>query len=128
MATKLLVVEDDSDIANALATYGAHRGFAVTVCDNGLDAVDVALREEPDAILLDIALPGLDGRDVLVRLQHAGVTKKSVVIFATARDAQIDRVSGLELGADDYETKPYQLATLFGKIAALVTKKRANEL
>jgi DNA-binding response OmpR family regulator len=125
---KLLVVEDDSEIANALVRYAKHRGFDAIHVGDGLAAVDVAERERPDVILLDIALPGLDGRDVLVRLRKSGVAQKAVVIFATARDGQLDRIAGLELGAAEYETKPFQLATLFTKIDALLAKKRAGDL
>lgn len=125
---KLLVVEDDAEIAGVLVKYAKHRGFNTLLAVDGLTAVDVANRERPDVILLDIALPGLDGRDVLVRLQKSGVAQKAVVIFATARDGQSDRIAGLEMGADEYETKPFQLATLFTKIDALLAKKRKGQL
>jgi DNA-binding response OmpR family regulator len=125
---KLLVVEDDLEIANALLTYAKHRGFTTLHAADGLVAVELAEREWPDVILLDIALPSLDGRDVFLRLRESGVAQKAVVIFATARDGQLDRIAGLEMGAAEYETKPFQLATLFSKIDALLAKKRAGEL
>ncbi len=108
--------------------YGKHRGFVVFHAPDGFSAVELAEREQPDVILLDISLPGLDGRDVYVRLQKSGVAQKAVVIFATARDGQLDRIAGLEMGAAEYETKPFQLATLFLKIDALLAKKRAGEI
>jgi DNA-binding response OmpR family regulator len=126
--TKLLVVEDEPDIANALATYGRKEGYAVVVASNGIEAVELATSEQPRVILLDISLPGMDGRDVMVRLTEAGVTQEAVVIFVTARDSQNDRLLGLELGADDYETKPLHFNMLFHKIARLLEKKRSGEI
>jgi DNA-binding response OmpR family regulator len=126
--TKLLVVEDEPDIANALATYGRKEGYAVVIASNGIEAVELATSEQPRVILLDISLPGMDGRDVMVRLSEAGVTQEAVVIFVTARDSQNDRLLGLELGADDYETKPLHFNMLFHKIARLLEKKRSGEI
>ncbi len=125
---KLLVVEDDLEIANALVTYAKHRGFAALHAADGLAAVELAEREVPEVILLDISLPGLDGRDVFVRLKKSGIADRAVVIFATARDGQLDRLAGLEMGAAEYESKPFQLATLFSKIESLLRKKRAGQL
>lgn len=125
---KLLIVEDDLEIASALATYAKHRGYTVLHAADGLTAVELGDRERPDVILLDIALPGLDGRDVFVHFQRSGVADHAVVIFATARDGQLDRIAGLEMGAAEYESKPFQLATLFMKIEALLKKKRAGQL
>lgn len=125
---KLLVVEDDLQIATALVTYAEHRGFDALHAADGIVAVELAEREWPDVILLDIALPGRDGRDVYVELQKSGVARKAVVIFATARDEQVDRLTGLEMGAAEYETKPFQLATLFTKIDALLEKKRRGDI
>lgn len=128
MVQKLMVVEDDPDISKALAAYGQNRGFEVVTANNGTAAVELGTKERPDVILLDIALPGGDGRDVMVKLQAAGVTEKAVVIFVTARDSQTDRIVGLELGADDYETKPLHFHLLFQKIDRLLEKKRGGEL
>lgn len=121
---KLLVVEDDPEIASALATYARARGYTVTVAENGYGAVESITTIHPDVILLDISLPGIDGRDVLARVRSQGLTKDSVVIFVTARDEQSDRLVGLELGADDYETKPLHFFMLFRKIEHLLEKKK----
>jgi DNA-binding response OmpR family regulator len=125
---KLLVVEDDPDIARALTAYAAKRGFEVLYAADGKQALEIGTTAGPDVILLDIALPEVDGRDVFVRLRDAGALEKAVVIFATARDSQIDRLHGLELGAADYETKPFHLETLFRKIETLLKKKRGGEI
>jgi two-component system OmpR family response regulator len=123
-----MVVEDDPDISKALAAYAERRGFEVVTADNGHMAVEVGTTHRPDVILLDIALPGMDGRDVMVKLNEAGVTERAVVIFVTARDSQTDRIVGLELGADDYETKPLHFHLLFQKIDRLLEKKHGTEI
>ncbi len=124
LRAKLLVVEDDVDIAAALTTYGKRWGFEVLHAGDGRRAIELGTSERPDIILLDIALPEVDGRDVMVRLRDAGVLEKAVVVFASARDSQSDRLAGLQLGADEYETKPFHLETLFRKIDTLLRKKR----
>ena len=125
---KLLVVEDDPDIANALATYGRHKGYTALIADNGLKAIELAEAEQPDVILLDISLPGMDGRDVMVQLKAKGVADRAIVIFVSARDSQTDRLLGLELGADDYEAKPLVFSTLFQKIEKLRKKRSCGEI
>jgi two-component system alkaline phosphatase synthesis response regulator PhoP len=125
-ANKLLVVEDDPSIADALELYGKATGFDVQLTSDGERAVEICRTQQPDVILLDIALPGMDGRDVMLRLRQLGVTQKAVVIFVTARDSQSDRILGLELGADDYETKPLHFRLLFRKIERLLEKKRTG--
>lgn len=122
-APVLLVVEDEPEISKVIATYGEKVGYEVHAVDNGLDAVQTALKVRPDVILLDIALPGMDGRDVMKRLNEEGLTDRAVVVFLTARDEQSDRLLGLELGADDYETKPVHFQMLFRKIDRLRAKK-----
>jgi len=80
---------------------------------------------QPDVILLDIGLPGLDGRDVMSKLRSEHISDEAIIIFTTAREAQSDRVLGLELGADDYETKPLDFDRLFNKIQALREKRQS---
>jgi two-component system OmpR family response regulator len=109
-----------------VATYARTRGFEVLMASDGATAVELGVAERPDAILLDIALPGLDGRDVMVKLRDASVTERAVVLFVTARDSQSDRRLGLDLGADDYETKPLHMHLLFQKLERLLEKKRGG--
>jgi len=121
---KLLVVEDDPDIAFALSTYARAQGYLTLVAEDGASAVKLGIQERPAVILLDISLPQLDGRDVYLRLEKAGITQNAVVIFTTARGSQSDRLVGLRLGADDYEVKPLHLQMLFRKIARLLEKRQ----
>lgn len=125
---KLLVADDDPHIVDALATYGRSRGYVVLSASRGDEALTLIERERPDAILLDVMMPGLDGRDVLRRMRQAGIGEQAVVLFVTARDSQSDRRLGLELGADEYETKPFNFSMLFDKIGHLLEKKRRGEI
>lgn len=123
-----MVVEDDPGIATALTVYANKKGYEVISADNGVRAVELGVQHQPEVILLDMSLPGLDGRDVLVHLQKHGVAQKAVVIFVTARDSQNDRLMGLEMGATEYETKPIHLQVLFAKIERLLSKKKSGNL
>lgn len=120
---KLLVVDDEVEIAHALSIYGRKKGYDVLVANDGLSAKRAGEEFRPDVVLLDISLPGMDGRDVLAHWNEQGVMNDAVVIFVTARDEQSDRVVGLELGAADYETKPLHFQLLFSKIERLLEKK-----
>jgi DNA-binding response OmpR family regulator len=120
---KILIVDDEQAIADGLALYGSKLGYECRVAYTGPDAVAAAKADPPDLMLLDIALPGLDGRDVMNALNEAGITKHTIVIFVTARDSQSDRLLGLELGAKDYETKPLHFGLLFRKIGYLLDQR-----
>ena len=126
--TKILVVEDEPDIARAIVTYGLAKGYSMVSAGDGLTALDMVRKEQPAVMLLDISLPGMDGRDVYKTLEKEGLTKDLVVIFVTARDSHMDRLVGLELGAADYETKPIHFQLLFQRIRRLLEKKREGEI
>jgi DNA-binding response OmpR family regulator len=126
MGARILIVEDDPEIGAALETYAAQKGFIVARADNGMRALEEAAKQQPDVVLLDISIPKIDGRDVLKRWRRDKALEQAVIIFVTARDEQSDRLLGLELGADDYETKPLRLSMLFRKIGHLLAKKRAG--
>ncbi|MFH1810035.1 MAG: response regulator [Pseudomonadota bacterium] len=123
-ALSVLVVEDESEIRRALSTYAEKRGFVCTAVGDGRQALELGLQHHYDVILLDISLPSLDGHQVLKGLTEKRAVDETVVLFLTAHDTQLDRRVGLELGADDYETKPVHLATLFSKIEWLLEKRR----
>ena len=117
---RILVVEDDAALADAISGSLRHHGYAVDVVGNGSQA-DHALKDEHfDLAILDIGLPGIDGFEVLRRLRQ----RKSVapVLMLTARDATTDRVNGLNLGADDYLVKPFDMQELQARVRALLRR------
>ncbi|NJC84622.1 response regulator transcription factor [Planosporangium mesophilum] len=116
----VLVVEDERPIADLVRLYLARDGFGVHVEHDGAAGLAAARRLRPVACILDIALPGLDGTDVCRRLREAG--DWTPVIFLTARDDEIDRIVGLELGADDYVTKPFSPRELVARVKALLRR------
>jgi two-component system response regulator AdeR len=122
----VLIAEDDSELADELVAYAKQLGFRPLHAANGSLALELAQSERPAAILLDITLPGMDGRDVFARLKDAGLLEETVVIFTTGRGSQLDRLTGLKLGADAYETKPYDLDMLFRKVRRQIEKKRVS--
>ena len=111
----ILVVDDEPLITQSLKYSLELEGFRVLVAEDGNQALDLAGQESPDLIVLDLMLPGLDGWDVCRRLRE---TSTVPVIMLTARDEEIDRVLGLELGADDYLCKPFSFRELLARIRA----------
>ena len=119
--TRILLVEDEEKIARFVQLELEHEGYAVAICGDGRDALDQAAHA--DLILLDIMLPGLNGLEVLRRLRREG--SRVPVILLTARDAVMDKVSGLDMGADDYITKPFAIEELLARIRAALRKRQA---
>jgi len=117
MSKKILVVEDDPGIQLSLKDEFESQGYAVFKADNGEDALEIVETQQPDLIILDIMLPVLDGLEVCKRLRKAG--KNTPIIMLTVKDKEIDRVLGLELGADDYVTKPFSLRELVSRVKAI---------
>jgi DNA-binding response OmpR family regulator len=115
MADKILVVEDEVSLQETLAYNLKHQGYEVETVGDGLAALDAARRIRPDLILLDVMLPGIDGFEVCRILRQEMNTP---VLILTARDDEIDRVVGLELGADDYMTKPFSMRELIARVKA----------
>jgi DNA-binding response OmpR family regulator len=119
MAKHLLVVDDDALLRRSLAFNLEQSGYRVSTAANGEDALAMARRDPADLILLDIGLPGMDGLDTL---RHFREGMGIPVIFLTARRREIDQVVGLELGADDYVTKPFDLDVLLARIKAVLRR------
>lgn len=113
MGADILVVEDDEGLARFIELELTHEGYKVVRSDNGRDALSIALSGDFDLILLDIMLPGLNGLEVMRRLQQ---DKPTPVILLTARDAVMDKVAGLDAGAVDYITKPFAIEELLARI------------
>ena len=116
----VLVVEDERPIADLVRLYLARDGFGVHVEYDGTAGLAAARKLRPVACVLDIALPGLDGMAVCRRLRESG--DWTPVIFLTARDDEVDRVVGLELGADDYVTKPFSPRELVARVRAVLRR------
>ena len=124
MATRVLLVDDDSKLLSLLGRSLAYEGFEVTAASCGADALGCARREAPHVALVDVAMPEMDGFETCrrLRLEHA-----VPIIMLTARDAVADKVRALQLGADDYLTKPFALEELIARIQAVVRRSGAHK-
>ena len=116
----VLVVEDEPAIADLIRGYLVREGFTAHVAADGVAALDAVTRDRPAVVVLDVGLPGLDGTEVCRRMRQAG--DWTPVIFVTARDDEVDRVVGLELGADDYVTKPFSPRELVARVKAVLRR------
>jgi len=119
-AERILIVEDEHAVARGLEYGLAKEGFTVSIADTGQKALDMARTQKPHLILLDIRLPDISGFDVCRKLRGEGM--RQPILMLTARDESIDKVLGLELGADDYVVKPYDLRELISRIRALLRR------
>jgi len=121
---KILLVEDEEKLARFIELELCHEGYSVTKAFTGRDGLELAESGKFDLVLLDIMLPELNGMEVLRRLRR---TSKVPVIMLTARDETMDKVAGLDQGADDYITKPFAIEELLARIRATLRKKVADE-
>ncbi|XAS64587.1 response regulator [Pseudarthrobacter sp. So.54] len=122
--SRILIVEDEESFSDPLSYLLGKEGFEVEVVDNGLDAISEFDRNGADLVLLDLQLPGQSGTEVCRQLRQ----RSSVpVIMLTAKDAEIDKVVGLELGADDYVTKPYSSRELVARVRAVLRRQGEPE-
>ena len=121
---KLLLVEDDASMRDALDRSLSRRGFNIYPCGDGLQALQMWRASRFDIVLLDLTLPGLDGLQVLAQARKAGLN--TPILIATARGTVGDRIMGLNLGADDYLPKPFDLDELEARLRALV-RRRATQ-
>ncbi len=128
MPKKILIVEDDPGISLGLKDEFESEGYVVLVADSGEKGWEAAKNQKPDLIILDIMLPVLDGYEVCKRLRMDG--NRTPIIMLTVKDKEIDKVLGLELGADDYVTKPFSLRELLARAKAIFrrTEERLEEL
>src|SRR5690348_4635224 len=120
MKTKILIVEDDSHILLGLEEVLKGEGFDVGSCDRGDQALDAVAKHRPALILLDVMLPGLSGYDICKQLRSQKIT--TPILMLTAKGQEIDKVVGLDLGADDYVTKPFGVRELLARIHALLRR------
>lgn len=117
--TKILIVEDESSLAEPLSFLLRKEGFETVIAEDGLKAVELFTSQHPDLILLDLMLPGISGTDVCKRIRGVSMVP---IIMLTAKDDEVDKVVGLELGADDYVTKPYSGRELVARIKAVLRR------
>lgn len=117
--SKVLIVEDEENLAKFVGLELKHEGYEVETVHDGRSGLDLALENDYDVILLDLMLPELNGLEVARRLRE---TKKTPIIMMTARDSVIDRVSGLDYGADDYLVKPFAIEELLARIRSLLRR------
>jgi DNA-binding response OmpR family regulator len=122
---RILVVDDEPHIVDVVGAYLVREGHVVSTASDGEAAIERALADAPDLIVLDVMLPLRSGFDVLRDLRAAG--SSSAVILLTARDDVIDRVAGLEIGADDYLTKPFEPRELVARVGAVLRRSSAPQ-
>jgi DNA-binding response OmpR family regulator len=121
----ILFAEDDAELSNLVAGRLQSAGYAIETVDNGAAALDAAARRTPDLVLLDLMLPQIDGLEVCRRLRAQ--YPLLYIIMLTARAEEIDRVVGLEVGADDYVTKPFSMQELLARVRAALRRLRLTE-
>src|SRR5690625_2636579 len=121
MAMKILVVDDEQPIADILQFNLEKEGYEVVCAYDGDEAIELAEAENPDLILLDIMLPNKDGNEVCREIRK---TQDTPIIMLTAKDSEIDKVLGLELGADDYVTKPFSNRELIARVKANLRRQQ----
>lgn len=128
MPKKILIIEDDPGILLSLKDEFESEGYTVSTAEDGEKGLEIAKQQRPDLIILDIMLPVLDGYEVCKRLRMEGDT--TPIIMLTVKDKEIDRVLGLELGADDYVTKPFSLRELMARVKSVLrrTEERTKDL
>ncbi|HMK33706.1 MAG TPA: response regulator, partial [Desulfomonilaceae bacterium] len=124
---KILVIDDEEDILELVRYNLAKEGYRVSCVLSGEDALRKAREDIPDLILLDLMLPGLDGLDVCRQLKSMQATSQIPVVMLTAKDDDADIVAGLELGAEDYITKPFSPRILLARIKVALRRKTAGE-
>ncbi|HLA08851.1 MAG TPA: response regulator transcription factor [Anaerolineales bacterium] len=123
MPQLILVVDDEPKVARLARDYLEKNGFRVTTAGDGQSALAIARREKPDLVILDLMLPTIDGREVCRRLRRESDVP---IIMLTALSEEIDQVTGLEIGADDYITKPFSVRALVARVRALLRRTRGE--
>ncbi len=125
MKEKIMVIEDEQKIADAIAYALKREGYAVEVGYHGEEAINKLQEFKPDAMILDVMLPGMDGYEILKKLQN---TSRIGVIMLTAKEDIVNKILGLELGADDYMTKPFDMRELLARLKSLLRRMQKVEI
>lgn len=119
---QILIVEDEPEIAKLIQLTLEREGFSCHWCRDGLEALQAFTKQQPDVIILDLMLPGLDGLEVCARIRQKPGTKDPYILMLTAKGEEIDRVIGLSTGADDYLVKPFSPTELVARVRALLRR------
>ena len=119
-ATSILIIEDDENISSAIQEYFSRAGYHVSTAGDGLAGVELAAKARPDAVVLDLMLPKMDGLAVCKELRLKA--PQMPILMLTAKDDVVDKVLGLEMGADDYITKPFSLRELEARIKSVLRR------
>lgn len=119
---KILVVDDEEHIAELISYNLTSNGYKVITANNGIDAIKLAIEEKPSLILLDLMIPGKDGYDVCKEVRGNSEVKNIPIIMLTAKSEELDKILGLELGADDYITKPFSVRELLARVKAVLRR------
>ena len=126
MQPTVLVVEDEQDILDLVDYNLAQAGFNVVTAANGTDALDLVKKQRPDLVVLDLMLPGMDGKEVCRRIRQDETLGDTPVVMLTARADEVDRIVGFELGADDYLTKPFSPRELVLRVKAIMKRSQGT--
>lgn len=119
---KILIVDDEEHIIELLKFNLLNAGYEILTANNGIDAVKIAKSEKPNLLLLDLMLPGIDGFDVCKEIKRNNEMKNTSIIMLTAKGEELDKILGLELGADDYITKPFSVRELLARVKAVLRR------
>jgi len=124
MEKKILVIEDDPATSRLVDYSLRHEGYQVITASNGLEGVRKALSESPDLVILDVMLPGMDGFEICHRLRSEPTTAHLPILMFSAKAQEIDKDTGIKVGADDYLTKPAAPAEIVSRVEKLLAKKK----
>ncbi|MBA2606656.1 MAG: response regulator transcription factor [Acidobacteriota bacterium] len=124
MLQQILIIEDDADIAESLQYNFKREGFRPVIAESGEKGLRLALDEKnpPSLVILDLMLPGMSGMELCRRLRREPLTEKTPIIMLTAKAAEIDKIAGLELGADDYIVKPFSVKEVVARVRAVLRR------
>lgn len=123
---KILIVDDEEHIQELIKFNLENNGFNVVCADNGIDALKIARSELPQLVLLDLMLPGIDGYDVCKEIRKDNSISNMPIIMLTAKGEELDKILGLELGADDYLTKPFSVRELVARVKAILRRTKVQ--
>lgn len=127
MSKKILVIEDDPATQRLVEYSLKQEGYQIITASNGLDGIRKALGESPDLVILDVMLPGMDGFEICYRLRSEPATKKLPILMFSAKAQEIDKETGIKVGADDYLTKPSAPADIVSHVEKLLAAKATRE-